>query len=348
MIKDYIVSKSGKSYPVIHIKKIFKEIGKYHGGEIRVKTIEIIDLYVKDAEEIAKSINLKIISEEHYVTETFDNSEVQIYLQLYHEENNKAAFWRLIDLFIPSFKILSKAYVEHSVEDSEDAWINFRDECILNFDSVINYYFSKKESGRIVAKDGYKKPVDFSLFVRIRLLEVPRLLANEDNIFDFGAGRDRRKKQVKDFVEMYKTTHNGMSPTEQEIADALGIKKLETVRLYLKMINTKVVSGDEPQKCDQDENKVIRLFEKVEDYKARFDEGTNFDNFVVRCAVRSLGSVRCAIICLKYGVLINTIPLSDKDTMEYLGIGPKTYKKLLNSAMRELESILADYNEENS
>ena len=74
---------------------------------------------------------------------------------------------------------------------------------------------------------------------------------------------------------------------------------------------------------------------------ARFDTGDRFDRMVVRDAVRRLGSVKCSIIFLKYGIQCHAH--TDAEVRGIMKLSKKEYNRLLERALEELKENLSDY-----
>ena len=334
-----IYGTDGKKYLVRDIEKVFKIIRKYHGVILDPLSIAAMNLTLHDALMIAERLGMKIRSDSVRKTQRFTDDEVQELLPLIMLEQNMIAKLRLTELCMPLFV---KSWQRHkhidSGESMDDRYNQYISVCYLILTDYIPEYWAKKQAGSYSAKPGYKKPVDFTFVLRIRLRDAARTIEDYKKPISLGEGRARRADEVRSFIKRYEAENGGAFPSVEEIGKACRIKKPQTVRYYLDYLNIKVISGNDEERSyysTNEDDTAETVYDHIEDVMANFDSGERFDQMVIRETVRRLGRVKSTIVFLRYGIQCDAH--TDAETRELLGLSKKEYDKLLASALEELK-----------
>ena len=217
-------------------------------------------------------------------------------------------------------------------------------ECTCVLYETVDYFYNRIQEGKYKAIKGHSQPAPFSYFLKLRLQEVPRRLAKENQSISLPEGIARIVHRIQNFIENYEKENSGNSPNADLIAKTFGIE-YEKAKEYLEIVNRTVISGDEPMKASQSaeyRETGESVFEIAEDIRARFDSGDQFDQLVVDYAVQRLGTVRSIIIAMKYGMLGFKVH-TDKEIVRTLKIPKKTFDRLLSETLKELEGKLEDF-----
>ena len=343
--KDY-EALCGRAYTESDIEKVFIVIGKYHNGKIRARTIEILGIDMPTALRMAEKNGIKIYQEKKLSTEKFANNEVMELIELVVKDQNELARYRLFDLFGAVFyKAFRKQGNLEPGETKNDKYWNYMAECMVVLDRCIDYFWRLYEAGCIKAKDGYRKPIDFSYMLRKKLKAVPRTISRESNIINFTEAVDRKVNKLRSFIIEYKQENGGKEPTLQEIADALHVKKLSTAQRYLDDVNKIAISGDAAVRGHNssytdsaDETTVFDIIEDITNIALDSDE--NLDRIHIREMIKRLGKVKAAIVILKYG--FNCDAHTDDEVAAILKLRKERYDRLLDSALDQLKIDLRD------
>ena len=346
MKKKIIYTNNGIAFPLKHLLSILKVIRKYHGHIVprsALRALEVPDCYSNLAATI---LGMTIAEDGELHTQFFGNEEVICYLIMYKKGSNLLAIKRLHNLcgaiIYRSWQAHKHLLPQESVEENYDIYVN-ESTCVL-FETV-EYVFGLIQKGRYRAKAGYKQPTPFSYFLILRLQEVPRKILGDNQIIQIGYGTMKRVFEVMAYMHAYVLDNCGTLPTDEEIAEALHIKRLSTVKTYLDIINRTFVSGDETINSSHfgSQNETGgSIFDIVEDISARFDTGDQLDRIAINEVVRRLGKVQTTIVVMRYGMMGYKVH-TDDEIRRVLQIKKKTYNRLLTEAMKALENKLEDF-----
>lgn len=342
------------------IKAVIGVTGKYHDNQFPSQAFETLEISYNRGMKLANDAGIKVIKNNRNETFYYNNDELDELVTLTQAHDNPYARKMILFLCKPQ---LMKYYNRHTMLDTT---LNMNDNywdvmalgiCVL--DEVIDYYYSLKNKGSLVAKDGYKQATGFGFFLRLRLNEIGRTIADENKIFSFGDGsyvNDPNKKnkrsgdgvirninKIKKFMEQYEALNGEQKPSEEEISKVIGVTNPTILNRYMNVINTSFIPGNEPVNSGKDSGSFVETnYDMIADENSCYENTKDFGCFAVRQAVSRLDNIKSNIIRLKYGIECDG-PHTDAEVISILKITEDEYKDNLASAIKMLSVSLSDF-----